>query len=70
MSLDPAIMKQRMRWMVAINAAAAVVGLVSAVGYFKLGVQWGLMAFGVAMLAGFGAQIWFIVGLRRANKGA
>jgi hypothetical protein len=55
--------------MAAIDVVAVVVAAVSAVGAFAYGVDWLTAVFAGALLAGFGAQIWFIAGLRRASKG-
>ena len=69
MSLDPATAKRRMAVMGAINVVAVLAALAAIVGYFKFGASWALIVFVAALVAGFGAQIWFIAGLRRANKG-
>jgi hypothetical protein len=54
----------------AINVAAIVAALAAAIGYFGLHIGWALAAFAVALVVGFGAQIWFIASLRRAKEGA
>jgi hypothetical protein len=69
MSLDPVAMKKRRTVMFALNALAALAALAAVVGYFKFAQGWALVAFVAALLVGFGAQIWFIAGLRRPGKG-
>jgi membrane protein YdbS with pleckstrin-like domain len=70
MSLDPTAMKKRRTVMFALNALALLAALAASVGYFKFAQPWALAAFVAALLVGFGAQIWFIAGLRRMSKGA
>ena len=70
MSLDIAQVKRRRSVMLAVNGFALLAALAGAVGYFKYAQGWALIAFVVALLVGFGAQIWFIVGLRGPGKGA
>jgi hypothetical protein len=70
MTLDPQQMKRRRTVMFAFNALALLAALAAVVGYFKYGQAWALAAFVAALLMGFGAQIWFIAGLRRTSKGA
>jgi Na+/H+-dicarboxylate symporter len=64
MTLDLAAVKRRRSIMMAVNALAALGALAGVVGYFKFGQSWALIAFVAALLVGFGAQIWFIAGLR------
>ena len=70
MSLDIAAARRRTVTMAVVNALAALVALCAIVGYFKLHITGMLFVFVAALLAGFGAQIWFIAGLRRPGKGA
>jgi hypothetical protein len=70
MTLDIAAVKRRRTVMLAINGLAVLGALAGAVGYFGYGQSWALPVFVAAMLAGFGAQIWFIAGLRGPRKGA
>lgn len=70
MSLDVAKAKRRLMVMGAINLAAIVAALAAAIGYFGLHLGWALAAFAAALVIGFGAQIWFIAGLRSAKEGA
>ena len=66
---DLAALKKRRMIMMVVNALAAVCALVGVVLYFKFAQDWALIVFVGALLAGFGAQIWFIAGMRR-NGGA
>jgi membrane protein YdbS with pleckstrin-like domain len=70
MSFDPTAMKKRRTVMFALNALALLAALAAGVSYFKFAQAWALAAFVAALLVGFGAQIWFIAGLRRPGKGA
>jgi hypothetical protein len=70
MSFDPTALKQRRTVMFSLNALALLAALAAIVGYFKFAQAWALAAFVGALLVGFGAQIWFIAGLRRMSKGA
>ncbi len=67
--VDLAAVKRRRNVMMIANVAAAVTAIAAIVlYYFKFAQSWALVAFVLALLVGFGAQIWFIAGLRR--KGA
>jgi hypothetical protein len=70
MTVDVAGIKKRRTVMMVVNVLAALTALVSLVGYFKFALEWALVVFVVALLAGFAAQIWFIAGLRGPGKGA
>ena len=69
MTLDVKAAKRRLATMGLVNALAVVAAGVALYGYFGLGFGWALGVFVAALLVGIGAQIWFIAGLRRANKG-
>jgi hypothetical protein len=60
--------QKRVKIMGAIVAVAAIVAVPTAIGAFAYGHHWLAVPFGAALVAGFGAQIWFIAGLR-AKKG-
>jgi hypothetical protein len=60
--------QRRVKIMGAVVAVAAVVAVPSAVGAFAYGHHWLIAPFGAALVAGFGAQIWFIASLR-SKKG-
>jgi hypothetical protein len=66
---DLAALKKRRTVMMVVNAVAAVAALCGVVLYFKFALGWALFVFIGALLVGFGAQVWFIAGLRRSNGG-
>ncbi|MET0272429.1 MAG: hypothetical protein ABW360_05525 [Phenylobacterium sp.] len=61
--------RKRFMLMAGVNAAAVLVAIAGAVGFFVYGVDWALGVFAAALVAGFAAQIWFILGLGRTDKG-
>jgi len=69
MSLDVETVKRRRNVMMIANVIAAVTAVAAIVLYFKLEQSWALVAFILALALGFGAQIWFIMGLRGPRKG-
>jgi hypothetical protein len=69
-TLDVAQVKKRRAVMMTVNVLAVLAALAALVGYFKFALGWALVVFVVALLVGFGAQIWFIAGLRGPRKGA
>ena len=64
MSLDVDTLKKRRNRMVAVNGVAALVAIAGIVGFLKFDLVWAGAVFVAALLIGFGAQIWFIAGLR------
>lgn len=60
--------QRRVKVMGAIVVVATVIAFPSAIGAFAYGHHWLVAPFVAALIAGFGAQIWFILGLR-AKKG-
>ena len=64
MSFDAETLKKRRNMMLAINGLAVLIAAASAVGYFVYAQPLALAGFVAALAAGFGAQIWFIAGLR------
>ena len=70
MSVDVARAKRRLMIMGVVNVVAILAAAAAAVGYFGLHLDWARIAFAGALLTGFGAQIWFIAGVRRAKEGA
>ena len=46
-----------------------LVALAAVVAYFKFALDWALVAFVLSMMVGFGAQVWFIVGVARTPSG-
>ncbi|CAN5679259.1 hypothetical protein BH10PSE5_BH10PSE5_21010 [soil metagenome] len=63
------IAKRRFTIMVAVSAVSVFVAITAIVCAFRLSQSWLLIVFAVALLIGFGAQIWFIAGFRSAKKG-
>lgn len=64
-----AIMKRRLAIMAAINLVCGVVAVVAAVAAFGRDTQGAVWVFVGALLAGFAAQAWFILGIRLPNEG-
>ncbi len=69
MSFDVARARKRLIVMGVLDGAALLVAIAAAVAFFAYGLDWALGVFAAALAAGFAAQIWFIVGLRRTDKG-
>ena len=69
MTLDVDAAKKRLVTMLAIDGVCMLIAIAAAVGAFAFGQAWLQWVFGLAVIAGFGAQIWFIAALRRAGKG-
>ena len=63
------VAKRRLKTMVAIDAVCGIVAAAAAYGAFGKGVDWLIVVFVAALVAGLAAQIWFIVGLRPTKKG-
>ena len=63
MTLNLEAIKRRRNVMLAICGVATIVAIGS-MGLFLRGEQWALAAFVVAVAAGFGAQMWFMAGVR------
>lgn len=63
------VAKRRFTIMVAVSAVSVVVAVAAIVCAFRFSQSWLLVVFGLAMLIGFGAQIWFIAGSPPAKKG-
>jgi hypothetical protein len=61
--------RKRLVVMAAVNGAAVLVAICGALGFFVYSVDWALGVFAAALVAGFAAQIWFILGLGRTDKG-
>ncbi len=62
-----ALNRRRMIMFIAV-ALSGVVAVVSAYFAFRVGAAWGMPVFVMALLAGFGAQIWFVLGLRKGGS--
>ena len=71
MAIDFRAAKKRLIIMGVINAICLLAALAAIGVYVGSHAQAALIAFAVALVIGFGAQIWFIASLRRrANEGA
>jgi hypothetical protein len=68
-----ALQKKRYRGVLAVSTVCVFTAFAGIYSHFTLHQVWGLPLFALAMVAGFGVQIAFIVGLvkaSRAKKGA
>ena len=65
MTPELAAQKKRLTTMAVINIVCVVIALVSIVVHFQFALDLALAVFVVALLVGFGTQIWFIAGFRR-----
>ena len=68
MTADAALQKKRLTAMLAIDAVCFVLAGVAIYGAVSLGYGWAKPVFILAIVAGLGAQIWFILGWMRATK--
>jgi hypothetical protein len=59
---------QRFMTMVGVDAVCVAVALAAIVAHATYHRAYGLPLFVAAILIGFGAQIWFIVGLAKATR--
>lgn len=66
---EAALVKARFKRMAAVNAVCLLTAIAAVVGAFALGQNWLFGVFGLALAAGFVAQIWFIAAFRRAKEG-
>jgi hypothetical protein len=62
--------KRRLMIMLGVSCTAALIAVGALVGALSFGQDWLLAVFAAALVVGFGAQIWFIVGFGRTKKGA
>ncbi len=69
MSLDPAQMKQRFIQMTIANVVLMLIAVGFAVAHFSYGVGWALYGFIGFIGLAFVAQMWFVRGIARDNKG-
>jgi hypothetical protein len=65
MTISP---KQRFMIMIVTNAVCVAMALAAIIAHANYHQAYGLPLFVVAILTGFCAQIWFIVGLARATR--
>jgi len=64
-AIDVVRHRKRLMWMIAVDAVCFLVALGAIVGNVSFHIGWLLWLFLAAMLAGFGAQGWLIMGLTR-----
>jgi hypothetical protein len=69
MTTDAALQKKRLTAMLAIDAVCFVLAGVAIYGAVSLRLGWAKPVFILAIVAGLGAQIWFILGWMRSTKG-
>jgi len=50
--------------MLAVDALCVVVALVAVIGFLSFHIAWLGAVFALAVLTGFGAQIWLMMGLK------
>ncbi|WP_300576299.1 hypothetical protein [Phenylobacterium sp.] len=55
--------------MAVINLVCVLAAIAAVIGALATGQDWLFAIFGVALAAGFAAQIWFIAAFRRAKEG-
>ena len=61
--------KKRLMIMLTVSVLSGVVAIGAMFGAITLRQDWLLAVFALALVVGFGGQIWFIVGLGRTKKG-
>jgi hypothetical protein len=69
-SIDLRAAKKRLIVMGVIDGVCLLAALAAIAVYVVTHRQPALIAFAASLASGFGAQIWFIAGLRRAGEGA
>ena len=62
-----AALRQRLMRMIAATAICVLVAVGAIVGYLSFHIAWMGGLFALAMLAGFGAQIWLVVDFARSR---
>ena len=62
-------LRRRLMTMIGIDAACVLVALIAMVGAWGFHVGWMLGLFVPAVLVGFGAQVWLMLGLRQGGAG-
>ena len=65
--IDVALQRRRLALMLGVNGVCAVITIAAAVGFLRYHLAWMGVLFAAAMLAGFGAHIWLVLGLRRKS---
>jgi len=64
--IDVALQRRRLMWMLAIDAACVLVAIGAVIGFLGFHIAWMGPLFALAVVGGFAAQIWLVLGLRRA----
>jgi len=67
--IDVAAQRRRLMIMIAIDAVCVLVAMVAIIGALGFHVGWMLGLFVLAVLVGFGAQVWLMLGLRQGKAG-
>lgn len=67
--IDVAVQRRRLMIMIAIDAVCVLVAVVAIIGALSFHVAWMLGLFVLAVLAGFGAQVWLVLGLIQSKAG-
>ena len=62
--IDVALQRRRLIIMAAIDAVCVVVALAAVAGAVGFNIRWLLWVFLAAVIAGFAAQAWLVLGLR------
>ena len=62
-----AALRRRLMAMIAMVAVCVLVAAGAIVGYLSFRIAWMGALFAVAMIAGFAAQIWLVVGFAKAR---
>ncbi|QUD88498.1 hypothetical protein [Phenylobacterium montanum] len=63
--IDVAVQRRRLVVMAAINVACLFTALAGAVGFISFHLAWMGAVFAGAILAGFAAQVWLVLGMKR-----
>ena len=66
--MDNAVQKKRLFVMVAIDLACFLLAGAAIVGAVSMDMKWLMAVFVAAILAGVGAQVWFLVGWAKASR--
>ena len=61
--IDVAKQRRRFTIMVAVDAVCLLIGVIAVVGALNFHIGWLRWVFGLAVIVGFGAQVWLIAGL-------
>jgi uncharacterized membrane protein YjjB (DUF3815 family) len=67
--MNLAVHKKRLKAMLIVTGLSVTAGVAAYLGFVRNDNPIFLGAFFAAMAAGFGAQIWFILGLAKAGRG-